>query len=275
MKSPCPLPLAASLLLLAGPFAAGAQETAPLDSTAHIQRAIAAMRAGQWKPARTAWEAVLKLEPDNAAALSNLGKVQYQLADYAAARESLEKATLLKPSLVDSWLTLGQTYLELKAPMMAVSATTRGVAENPADARSHNTLAIVLKRIGWTNGAEAELQKALDLDPASAEAHFNLAVLYLERKPPALEMAGRHYRRARSLGAEPDLLLEKQMRGESDFEETDAATPSAGEKAPDAVAPPGPGAKPPRATPVPDAAPPARKSPPKKPNPPSRKSAPS
>ncbi len=179
------------------------------------------MRAQQWKPARTAWEAVLKLEPENAAALSNLGKVQVQLGDFEGARTSLEKATLLKPSLVDSWLTLGQAYLELKAPMMAISATTRGVAENPSDPRSHNTLAIVLKRVGWTNGAEAELQKALDLDPNYSEAHFNLAVMYLERMPPSLEMASRHYRRARALGATPDPLIEKQIRGESEIEESD------------------------------------------------------
>ncbi|MDB6071245.1 MAG: repeat protein [Verrucomicrobiales bacterium] len=190
-----------------------------LDPAPLASRAIAAMRAQQWKAARTSWEGVLKLEPENAAALSNLGKVQYQLGEFENARESLEKATRLKPELVDSWLTLGQVYLELKAPMMAVSATTRGVAENPADARSHNTLAIVLKRIGWTNGTEAELQKALDLNPEYAEAHFNLAVLYLERKPPSLEMAGRHYRKARALGAEPDPLVEKQIRGESNIEE--------------------------------------------------------
>ncbi len=202
-----------------------------LDSAPAARRAIAAMQAQQWKPARIAWEAVLKLEPDNAAALSNLGKVQYQLGEHEAARKSLEKATQLKPELTDSWLTLGLVYLELKAPMMAVSATTRGVAENPADPRAHNSLAIILKRIGWTNGAEAELQKALDLDPNYSEAHFNLAVMYLERKPPSLEMAGRHYRKARSLGAPPDEVVEKQIRGEAEIEESDTASEAEAEPA--------------------------------------------
>lgn len=263
---------------MAWPLSARAQEAAALpslDSTPHVQRAIAAMRAQQWKPARTAWEAVLKLEPDNAAALSNLGKVQYQLGDFSTARDSLEKATVLKPALVDSWLTLGQVYLELKAPMMAVSATTRGVAENPGDARSHNTLAIVLKRVGWTDGAEAELQKALDLDPDYSEAHFNLAVMYLERKPPALEMASRHYRRAKALGASPDALLEKQIRGESDLEEGGPEDSSESPGSPAAgletLPPKSPKAKPVKEEP----ATPSRKSPtPKKPSSP-RKSLPS
>ena len=94
---------------------------------------------------------------------------------------------------------------------------------NPADPRAHNSLAIILKRIGWTNGAEVELQKALDLDPDYTEAHFNLAVMYLERKPPSLEMAGRHYRKARALGAAPDEIVEQQIRGESAVEESEVS----------------------------------------------------
>ena len=262
------------------PHAALGQEattSTPLPSLAtapHVQRAIAAMRAQQWKSARSSWEAVLRLEPENAAALSNLGKVQYQLAEHEAARGSLEKATMLKPNLADSWLTLGQVYLELKAPMMAVSATTRGVAENPADPRAHNSLAIILKRIGWTNGAEVELQKALDLDPDYTEAHFNLAVMYLERKPPSLEMAGRHYRKARALGAAPDEIVEQQIRGESAVEESEVSE----DESPDAqvsgasskeTAPP----KPPRAIPVSPPPAPARQPSVKKSTPP-RKSTP-
>ena len=76
MKPLFPLPAATAFVLLGLAFPAAAQRPAPLpslDSTPHVQRAIAAMRTGQWKSARTAWEAVLKLEPGNAAALSNLG----------------------------------------------------------------------------------------------------------------------------------------------------------------------------------------------------------
>ncbi|MDB6133114.1 MAG: nrfG [Verrucomicrobiales bacterium] len=195
--------------------AAAAAAEKPATMPPQIRRAIAAMRAGQWKAARTAWEAVLDAEPDNAAALSNLGKVLCQLEDYPAARTALERATTLKPSLADSWLTLGQTFLALHEPMRALSCMTRGVAENPSDPGAHNSLAIALKSVGWADGAESELQKALDLNPEYAEAHFNLAVMYLERKPPSLEMANRHYQRARELGAEPDTLVEKQLQGET------------------------------------------------------------
>ena len=280
MPRPCLFLTAATALLLmwgAAPHPARAQDspqvvpedsppTAALETTPEVRRAVAAMRAQQWKAARSAWEEVLQLEPENAAAFSNLGKVQYQLADHPAARKSLEKATALKPDLADSWLTLGLVYLELKAPMMAVSAMTRGVSENPADPRAHNSLAIVLKRVGWTTGAESELQKALDLDPDYAEAHFNLAVMHLERMPPSLEMAGRHYRKARLHGAAPDELVEQQIRGESAVEEADSSpddTAAAPAIPADSTA--SPSAMPARATPVAGPAKPSKKSPPRKP----------
>jgi tetratricopeptide (TPR) repeat protein len=110
----------------------------------------------------------------------------------------------------------------------ALSAVSRAVAEKPDDARGHNHLAAVNKALGWTTAAEAELQKALDLDPGYAEAHFNLALLYLERKPPAVEMARRHYLQAVELGAPGDELVEKQLKEFADDEnlEVDKSKPT-------------------------------------------------
>ena len=120
----------------------------------------------------------------------------------------------------------GMTDLD-KAPMRAVSCLARAVHENPTDARTRNSLAIILKKAGWRDAAESELQKALDLDPRYAEAHFNLAVMYLDRRPPPLEMARRHYEAARALGAEPDKDLEAQLAGKDAVVESvpEAAAP--------------------------------------------------
>jgi hypothetical protein len=47
------------------------------------------------------------------------------------------------------------------------------------------------------------------LDPGYADANFNLAVLYLGRTPPLIELARRHYQRAIDLGAKHDPAIEK------------------------------------------------------------------
>ena len=67
----------------------------------------------------------------------------------------------------------------------------------------------MIGRQGWIYGAEQELRRAVELDPAYADAHYNLAVFYLQEKPPATELAKRHYFKAVELGVEKDLSMEK------------------------------------------------------------------
>jgi Tfp pilus assembly protein PilF len=64
--------------------------------------------------------------------------------------------------------------------------------------------------------AEKEFLKAIEIDDTFADAHFNLALVYATEKPPSLEMARRHYKRALELGIPPDPRLEKllQLNGE-------------------------------------------------------------
>ena len=45
-------------------------------------------------------------------------------------------------------------------------------------------------------------------------AHFNLATLYLEQKPPAKALAKRHYEKALALGVGKDEIVERRLKGE-------------------------------------------------------------
>jgi tetratricopeptide (TPR) repeat protein len=236
--------LLAALLISGGVWPSAAQEQArPPTRSAPSPEAVKAMKDGveamrrsDWKQAAEAWDRSVKLEPANAGAWANLGKVQLQQKETAAAIVSLEKAVDLQPALSEAWMALGMAYDADKAPMRAVSCLTRAVHENPADARTRNSLAVILKKAGWKDAAESELQKALDLDPRYSEAHFNLAVMYVDRRPPSLEMARRHYEAARSLGAEPDKDLEAQLAGTeavvNDAPPAAAPKPPAADKAP-------------------------------------------
>ena len=100
---------------------------------------------------------------------------------------------------------MGDTY-------QAVSALSRAIHEEPTDARAHNYLAVVVKKLGWLDAAEAELQRAIELKPDYANAHFNLALMLLERKPPAVALAKKHYEKAVALGAEKDELVEEKLK---------------------------------------------------------------
>ena len=187
--------------------------TRPLEqSTVFARQATEAMRANNWQKAAEAWEDLLKIQPESAAALANLGSVEIKLNKPAEARAHLEKAVALRPNLPATWMTLGLLHMEQKNPMLGISCLTRAIHEDPSDPRLHNALAIAMKQVGWISAAEQELQKAIDLNSEYTEAHFNLALLYLEQKPPALESARRHYFFARDLGSPPDELVDKQFK---------------------------------------------------------------
>jgi|GEM_PF-837415 len=193
------------------------------------QRAAAAVSRRDWPSARAAYSEMVEADPDNAPALANLGAVEYQLKDFDAAVGHLERALAAKPALAQTWLTLGMVHYERGDAMRALSAISRAVAEKPEDPRGHNHLAAAAKALGWLGAAEAELQRALDLDPQYAEAHFNLALIYLERRPPGVELARRHYLRAVELGTPRDELVEKQLN-EAPSEEINPSETSSGTK---------------------------------------------
>jgi tetratricopeptide (TPR) repeat protein len=183
----------------------------PPLTTELAKRGARAVAAKRWDEARAVYQEMVTSAPLNPLALTNLGTVAYQQKDYPAAAQALETAVGQNPKLGNTWLTLGLVRYAQEQPMLALSALSRAVAEQPSDPRSRNALAAVLKSLGWTQAAEMELQKALDLNPESGESHFNLALLFSERRPPSLELCRRHYLRALDLGAKRDDLLEKQL----------------------------------------------------------------
>ncbi len=165
-----------------------------------------------WKAAKEAYLKMAKAAPDNALALSNLGIVEYRLKDYQNATLHLEQSVKINPRISQNWLTLGLSYYYLKKFNLAISSLTRARHEDPKDPRTCLYLAVVIRDYGWGRAAETELMRAIALDPDYADAHFNLALLYLERNPPAIELARRHYFFAIDLGAQHDEEIEKRLK---------------------------------------------------------------
>jgi hypothetical protein len=69
------------------------------------------------------------------------------------------------------------------------------------------------------------LKRSLELDAKDSGAHFNLALLYLNRKEPAYGLARYHYMTAVDLGGERDDVVEALLEkgGKSDGETKGAA----------------------------------------------------
>jgi tetratricopeptide (TPR) repeat protein len=210
--------LFAALFLAVLP-AASAQESPAPDFVPTIAKEAAAEGNAAFarkdlKTARKAYEKVLDLAPGNLLGLVNLGVVEFSAGNTARAEELLKRAVRIRLETPAAWLTLGIIYMDQEKPDEALASLTQAALYDPSNARVRNFLGVVMGRKGWTDAAQAELRRAVELDPAYADAQYNLAAFYLEEKPPAIELARRHYTRAIELGAEPDPAIEKVLKSD-------------------------------------------------------------
>lgn len=171
-----------------------------------------AVASQDWKTARQIYLEMVQKAPDNALAYANLGVSEHQLGNLLAAAGNLRKSLEINPSIAQNWQTLGLIHFERRELEMAISHLTRAIHEDPSNAHSRMYLAAVVREYGWNDAAITELQRAVETDPKLVDAHYNLAVSYLEITPPRIELARRHYYSAIDLGAEPSPEIESALK---------------------------------------------------------------
>ena len=186
--------------------------TLPPDTMILSKKAAEAFGKKDWATARAAYKEMLTLDPENALAWANLGAVEQQSKHVKEAIECFEKSVLYHPSLVQSWNALGLLHSAKGDTYLAMSMFTRAIHEDPLDAHAHNYLAITSRNLGWNATAEFELERAIELNPKYGIAHFNLALLYVDQKPPSIALAKLHYQNALALGVEKDEIVERRLK---------------------------------------------------------------
>ena len=187
------------------------KKKAPEEAQKIANRALAAFAKNEIDAARKDFLKVLELAPGNLPTLINLGLLEYRAKKYADAESLLRRVVRSEPESGLGWLILGVIYYDQNKLDAALAALAQAVYFEPKDARAHHYLGVTIGRKGWYLGAEDEMRKAIALAPDYPEAHFNLAVFYLQRTPPAVELARRHYQQALDLGAAPDPQVAKSL----------------------------------------------------------------
>ena len=76
----------------------------------------------------------------------------------------------------------GLSYRNDKQPVQALVAFREAVTINPVEPRYRDSLGLLLLDLGQIDQAIAELRKALELDPRSADGHFHLGVALAENR---------------------------------------------------------------------------------------------
>ena len=72
---------------------------------------------------------------------------------------------------------------------------------------------MALAEKGLRGQAETAFRKAILIQPDYADAHKNLAIVYLSAHPPEVELARWHYEKALAAGMPPNPEFEKMLNG--------------------------------------------------------------
>lgn len=157
------------------------------------------------------YQRIVEMVPENHFALANLAVTQIQSGKLSAAQVALEKAVALKPDDVFASVNLGNVYCRQGRFDDSIAILNRALQADSKNSVAHNYLAIALGKKGDTAKAEESFRASLAINPNYANAHFNLAVMYANAEPPSLQLAKKHYEKAKDLGAEPDSVLERRL----------------------------------------------------------------
>ncbi|MGH7995398.1 MAG: tetratricopeptide repeat protein, partial [Opitutaceae bacterium] len=216
----------AALGLLAVAVLGGAGCTRRMRERRHLSRADHYYAAADYAEAETEYRAALHLNPRDPAPLRQLGLVYFGEGRFMAAYRYLSTAAKADPKNPEIRLKLGMAALGLDAPQKAWDDADAVLAEEPANGRAlllladasrtpedrealrktverlqhgghdsaacHLVLARFLAAARNPAGAEAEIRKALALDPKSSAAYGELATLDLLRRDT--KDAGEAYR---------------------------------------------------------------------------------
>jgi tetratricopeptide (TPR) repeat protein len=100
-----------------------------------------------------------------------------EATDAAAAEAAYAQALTLAPDHADAYINLGALWCEAGHFVAVVGLSERAVSQCPDVALIHFNRAVALDHLERLKEAQASYERSLELDPALADAHYNLGRL--------------------------------------------------------------------------------------------------
>ncbi len=152
-----------------------AQDTTPAERI--FNHASEALKSGDYEMAESGFKQVLRLEPRNISAMSNLGTVYSRTMRYAKAIEIYKQALRISPQVPGILLNLGLAYLKQDDYSRALPYLRRLHSRDPGNVQAINLLATCLV-YGGQPAAALDLLKALEDKKPDPATLYLLGVAY-------------------------------------------------------------------------------------------------
>ncbi len=153
----------------------------------------------------------LKMEPENLFLIAHVAIAKIQVGKISDARVGLEKVLLKKPKDLLVLTNLAIVYSRLKAYDKAIATLEQILEIDPQNALAIHDMGVALGKAGKLKESEDHLLRSIALDPDYGQAHLDLALVYLQQNPPALDLARASYEKAKCLGCSPDSKIEGRL----------------------------------------------------------------
>ncbi|MDB4956270.1 MAG: transcriptional regulator, MerR family [Myxococcales bacterium] len=133
----------------------------------HFVEACAAEDRGDSESAEHLFRQALDLEPNMAAALTNLGNLVHRQGELEEARRLYERAIEHDPSQPEARYNLANLLEDMGETELAIAELRKVCAAAPEFADAHYNLGLMLAQVGGTAQARQFLERYLELDGAS------------------------------------------------------------------------------------------------------------
>ncbi len=173
--------------------------------------AVRASMDHDYDTAEKKFNEVLRQDETNVYVLVHLANAQFAAGHLAECEKSLQRSMAVDHDDPAGLYMLGLLRYQQDRLDEALDALSLSAKFDPTNSSTQNYLGCALADKGLRPAAETALRKALQADPDYADAHFNLAVVYAGNKPPSLELARWHYKRALALGHAKSASMEKKL----------------------------------------------------------------
>lgn len=154
----------------------------PVNIAALFGAGNVAKQLGEFQGAITLYQTVLQLDPGSIEAANNLGSVLRQLGQYDEAVEVFREAIGRKQDEPRLWLNLGATLAQRRGPDDNANARLfyeEALRLDPQLAEAHANLAMLLRSMGELDQSFVHFRKALELKPGDNRLRLNHALTEL------------------------------------------------------------------------------------------------
>lgn len=151
----------------------------PIDSDLYSKLAMVFLKHRTPEPAIYIYKQAIERDGKNPSLWVGLGLSYYLASKYDQAIEALERAITLDPQDVSAYISLGDLYLQTNRSDLALGEMQKAVALQPEAYLPYYYLGKIAaeKTGGQPDSAIAMLRKSIKLNPAFADAHFELGKL--------------------------------------------------------------------------------------------------